>query len=142
MLNRFRLYSVHINPNASRPYETAEFVPEGFNIWAFVFGALWALYHRLWILAFILICLNILIGALGDYYGFSAMSIYVLQMGIQLMVGFQGNDARRVFFSRKGYIVADMVAAHTLLHAEQRFYDRYLPVAHAQAAVSPHLSEA
>ena len=128
-VNGFRLYSVHVDPCAPRPYETAEFVAEGFNFWAFVFGAMWALYQRLWILGFILICLNVALAGMAKHYGFSPASIYVLQMGIQIMVGFQANDSRRIALARKGYIVADMVAAHTLLHAEQRFYDRYLPSA-------------
>ncbi len=127
MLNRFKLYSVHLNPSAPRPYETAEFVPEGFSLWAFMFGVLWALYHRLWVLAFILLCLNIALGSMADTMGFSMASISVLQLGLQVMVGFQANDARRIALVRQGYIVVDMVAAHTLLHAEQRFYDRYLP---------------
>lgn len=127
--NGFRLYSVHVDPSAPRPYETAEFIAEGFNFWAFVFGALWALYQRLWILGFILICLNVAFAGMAKHYGFSPVSIYVLQMGIQIMVGFQANDSRRIALAKKGYIVADMVAAHTLLHAEQRFYDRYLPTA-------------
>ncbi len=138
-MNRFRLYSVHIDPNAPRPYETAIFIAEGFNFWAFFFGVLWSLYQRLWILAFILLCINVALSGMAEYFGFSPFSIYVLQVGIQLMVGFQGNDARRIMLTKKGYIVADMVAAHTLLHAEQRFYDRYLPTvapASPQAAMA------
>lgn len=135
MLNRFKLYSVHINPSAPRPYETAEFVPEGFSLWAFMFGVLWALYHRLWVLAFILLCLNIALGGMADTMGFSMASISVLQLGLQVMVGFQANDVRRIALTKRGYIVADMVAAHTLLHAEQRFYDRYLPTVQEPAQV-------
>jgi hypothetical protein len=142
VLNRFRLYSVHLNPAAARPYETAEFVPEGFNLWAFLFGPLWALYQRLWALAFLLFCLNGILSVLMQHFGFSTMSGYVLQMGIQLMVGFQANDARRAILARRGYIVADVVAAHTLLHAEQRFYDRYLPTLHDSGARSVTLAEA
>lgn len=129
MFNRFRLYSVHVDPTAPRPYETAVFVAEGFNIWAFVFGIMWSLYQRLWILAFVLLIINVTLSGMAEHLGFSPLSIYVLQMGIQLMVGFQGNDSRRIALAKRGYIVADMVAAHTLLHAEQRFYDRYLPAA-------------
>ncbi len=142
MLNRFKLYSVHLNPEAERPYETAEFVPEGFNIYGFLFGELWALYHRQWILAFVLFCINILITVLGENFGFNPVSTFVLQMGIRVMVGFQGNDAIRASLARRGYIVADLVAAHTLLHAEQRFYDRYLPQVNAAESMTVKLSEA
>lgn len=133
LLGGFRLYSVHVDPAAPRPYETAVFIAEGFNFWAFAFGAMWALYQRLWILGFVLMALNVTIAGMAQHMGFSVVSLYILQMGIQVMVGFQANDARRDALVRKGYIVADMVAAHTLLHAEQRFYDRYLP----QHAVEP-----
>lgn len=136
IFNRFRLYSVHLNPAVPRPYETAEFVPEGFNVAAFAFGWVWALYQRLWIPAGLLILLNIAVVESAERFGLSLSSIYVLQLGFQALVGFQANDVRRGVLARRGYIVADMVAAHTLLHAEQRFYDRYLPTMRESAQVT------
>ena len=127
MFYPFRLYSVHINPRAMRPYETAVFISEGFNFKAFIFAELWALYHRLWILAFILICLFFLIYTLGAHYGFNPVSVFVLQLGIRIMIGLEANDTLRLAYDRRGYIITDMVAGHTQLEAEQRFYDRYLP---------------
>ena len=66
----------------------------------------------------------------------------VLNLGIRLLVGFQANDARRIALTKRGYIVADMVAAHTLLHAEQRFYDRYLPQFDTVQSADADLSQA
>ena len=76
MLNRFKLYSVQVNPSSARPYETAEFVPEGFNFFAFAFGPLWALYHRLWVLAFILVCLGSIPGSIGNTVRFQPAEYY------------------------------------------------------------------
>ncbi len=140
-MNRIRLYSVHIDPQAKRPYETAVFVPEGFNIYAFIFTELWALYHRLWLLAFIITLLFVLIFTLGRDYGFHLMSTTILQMGIRLMIGFQANDVLRSHYEKKGYVFVDMVAAHSQLEAELRFYDRYLPRL-PEAAIPITLSEA
>ncbi len=133
----YRLYSVHVDPNARRPYETAVFIAEGFNLRAFIFTALWALYHRQWILAFVLFCLFFLISVLGVSYGFSFFSVIVLELGLHLLVGLEANDVLRRKYERKGYIVVDMVAAHMLLEAEQRFYDRYLPQAIGETQTNP-----
>lgn len=142
LVSRFKLYSVHINPEAKRPYETAVFIPEGFNFLAFIFTELWALYHRLWLLAFIITMLFVIIYVLGQDYGFQIMSTFVLQLGIRLMIGFQGHDVLRDYYEKKGYMFVDMVAAHSLLEAELRFYDRYLPRYADQPATPLKLSEA
>ncbi len=134
MFYRFKLYSVQVNPNAPRPYETAVFIPEGFNLKAFLFTELWALYHRMWVLAFVLTLIFVTIAFSGQHFGFSAGSMFVLQMGIRLMVGLEANDALRAVYEKRGYVTADMVAAHTSLESEQRFYDRYLPQVQAARA--------
>lgn len=141
MLSRFKLYSVHVDPEAKRPYETAVFIPEGFNIYAFIFTEFWALYHRLWILAFVITMIFVLIYVLGNDYGFHSASTFILQLGIRIMMGLQGNDVVRDRYKRKGYMFVDMVAAHSRLEAELRFYDKYLPHYHAQQATT-NLSEA
>ncbi len=134
LFSPFKLYSVHVDPSRERPYETAVFIPEGFNFRAFIFTEFWALYHRMWILAFLLMLIFASFWGLGTVFGFSTASLSVLQFGIRVLMGFQANDALRFHYEHKGYITVDMVAAHTLLEAELRFYDRYLP--HAVRAVT------
>ncbi len=120
----YKLYSVHMNPDHDDPYEKAVFVKEGFNILALIFSGLWLLYQRIWISGLIIIILMGIIVSLEDFIGLSVVSIAVLRLGIQLMVGLQANDLLRSHLDKKGYIQTDMVAAGSLLEAQQRYFDR------------------
>jgi hypothetical protein len=50
----------------------------------------------------------------------------LVQLALNLMIGFHANDWLRARLSRRGYIMADISAADTLLRAEQRYFERYL----------------
>ncbi len=122
--NKAKLYSVHINPEHEEPFETAEFVQEGFNIYAFIFTGLWMLYHKIWASGIVIILLMGLIAALGASFSFNPMSVLVLRVGLQIMIGLEANDLRRRYLSERGFIVSDIVTGTTLLDAQQRYFDR------------------
>ena len=124
--NQNKLYTVHINPDHEDPYEQAIFIAEGFNLYAFIFHGLWILYHRIWVSGITILTLMISISMLVTALDFSAASTIVLRYGMQLMVGFQGNDLRRSHLTQKGYILTDVVTGNSLLDAQQRFLDRRL----------------
>lgn len=123
-----RLYSVHLNPKEARPYESPVFVPEGFNFYAFIFGAFWALYHRIWLPAAIFIGLTICVKLASSYGELSIASTFILDLGIRLMIGMAANDLRRETLEKRGWITSDVVIAGNLLEAERRYYDRHLGV--------------
>ena len=124
IFNRPKLYSVHINPEHEEPFETAEFVQEGFNIFAFIFNGFWMFYHKIWVSGIVIILLMGAIAALAPTFGFNPLSALVLRIGLQIMIGLEANDLRRKHLSKKGYIVSDVVAGSTLLDAQQRYFDR------------------
>ena len=122
-INRYKLYSVHINPEHENPYETAEFIAEGFNFYAFVFQALWLLYNRIWIAGLIIASLMIFIIGMGGNLDFNPISVLVLRFGIQIMIGFQANDLLRNSLDDKGYVMAGIASGSSLIEAQQRFFD-------------------
>lgn len=130
-----RLYSVHLNPKDPRPYESPVFVPEGFNFYAFVFGFLWALYHRIWLPAFIFIGLSVCVKVAAEYGDLSLPSTFILDLGIRLMIGMAANDLRRDTLEKRGWVTSDVVIADSLLEAERRYYDRHL--GHIAATLRP-----
>ncbi len=127
-MSRIRVYTVHVNPAQANAYEAAEFVEEGFNWKAFLFGALWALYHRLWQPALYVVVVNMLIAQLLTGGMITHTGGVVLQLGVQMLVGFYANDWRRARLQRRNYLTADIVAGDSLLRAEQRFFERYFPL--------------
>jgi len=123
---RLHIYTVHVNPSLSHPYESVEFVPEGFNWKAFIFTALWALYNRLWLIALGLFTYNIFI--MGLYYSgtFSHFGASVIDFGGRVIIAYQANEWRRSKLNKKGYVIVDIATGDSPLRAEQRFFDRYI----------------
>jgi hypothetical protein len=123
MFGRMKIYTVHIKPGTNDALEKPVFVREGFNVWAFLFTFVHALYHRLWLHALAIMTLTVLI---AESHMLSHSSIMVLQLALQLIVGFSANDWKRAALSRRGYIMTDIAASDNLLRAEQRYFERML----------------
>ena len=129
-----RFYTVHIKPDAASPVETAVFVKDGFHLWAFAFGILWALYHRLWTMALIYLLFNVALGAAGERLGISDAGLGIAQLGFQAAMAYLADEFRRANLKKRGYITADIVAAETALRAELRFFERYAAAPNAARA--------
>lgn len=131
---KYHIYTVHVNPAAQAPHESAQFVEEGFNVTAFLFSGLWALYHRLWwpVLA-ILLC-NLIIVQLQHEGSISDIGRVILQAGLNLFIGFQANDWLRAKLARRGFVLTDIVSGDSLIRAQQRFFDAYYTPASLTAA--------
>lgn len=125
MRMRTQIYTVHLDPSAKNAYETAEFIREGFNFRAFVFGGLWALYHGLWLRALTIFLAQGLLLHARHIHSLTHIGFIVGSLGIEIIVGFGGNDWWRGKLTRKGYITSDVVAGDSLLRAELRYFDRY-----------------
>jgi hypothetical protein len=131
LLNLDRLYSVHLDPKDPRPYESAVFIPEGFNwrVFAlsfFFIAFLWPLYHRMFIVGAIFFALTALAFFLGFYVEMNFYAWRVLQIGVGVMMAVSANDLRRDHLEKSGYVTSDVVIASSLLEAERRFFDRHL----------------
>lgn len=129
MLNSLKIYTVHIHPDMSHAQERPIFVREGFNVWAFLLTVFWALYHRLWWVAGFVVLANIIVGMIGELQLLSTVSVVLLQLAIQVVVGLCGNDWLRTRLQQKGYILADITAGDSVLRAEQRYFERMLSAA-------------
>ena len=138
-----RVYTVHEPPRDDRRDDdlthTARFVfvRDGFHFWAFLFGPLWMLRHRMWLETIVYL---VLIGALT--YGLSRLRIegtaFWIAFLISLLVGLEASSLRRWKLSRRGFANLGVVAADNFEDAERRFFDGYVtderPVVRAPAA--------
>lgn len=125
-----KIYTVHVKPGTLNAAENPVFIREGFNWLAFFFTFLWALYHRLWLIALLLLAYNMALMSLGKAHFFSAAGIGILQLAMQVFVGFHAGDWQRQALARRGYIIADIATGDSLLRAEQRYFERYLAAGH------------
>jgi Protein of unknown function (DUF2628) len=131
---RSRVFTVHINPLQPDAFESAQFVEEGFSYKAFFFTAFWALYHRLWRAFFAIALANYLIHTMFQSGELDLVSRVILELAVNIYVGFQANDWRRNALARKGWVIADIVTGDTLLRAEQRYFDHY----YSQRSLAAH----
>src|SRR5258707_3575140 len=121
-------YTVHApvtNDAAVAATERFAFVRDGFHFWAAVFGPLWLAWHRLWLalIGWIIVALAIDVGMAR--LGASATAIFVANVLIALLMGFEASSIRRWTLSRRNGRQLDIVVARNQEAAERRFFDRW-----------------
>ena len=96
--------------------EDAVFVREGFSWGAFVFGFVWALWHRMWIVAAL---------------GFAAVMLSstlpprpeaLVNVAVALVFGVFGNEMRQWSLARRGLAAIGAIGAETRETAELLFF--------------------
>jgi hypothetical protein len=101
------------------------FVRDGFHVWAFVFGPLWLVAHRLWLATIGWIVLAIVIEAGMVRLGAGGGAILLVDVLIALLMGFEAASLQRWTLSRRNWRQFDIVVADDEEAAERRFFDRW-----------------
>ena len=116
-----RLYTAHRRDAGL--FEEAELVlvKDGFCWPAFFFTFLWALFHRMWMVAILILVAELLLGALAESLGVGKASSVVLSLATMLVIGWSGNDWRRRSLLRRGYDEGQPVVAENVGAAEYRY---------------------
>jgi Protein of unknown function (DUF2628) len=122
------VYTVHapvLDDAGIRATERFAFVRDGFHVWAAIFGGFWLAWHRLWLalLGWIVVMVAIDFGmaALGARGG----AIFLANLLLALLMGFEAASLRRWTFSRRNWRQIDIVVADDEESAERRFFDRW-----------------
>jgi hypothetical protein len=121
------VYAVYEPPTRNRsPAELADravFVRDGFSFAAFVFGALWMIWRRLWLTLLIYV---VAVGALE--YALARLGVGIgARVGVFLLVAFligmEAATLRRWTLLRRGWRDCGVVIAGDRELAERRFFD-------------------
>lgn len=142
-------YTVHIpgtaGSDAAAP-ERAVFVRDGWSWGAFLFGPLWLLWHRHWLMgALVLVLEGVLIGTL-DALPLHAVAGACAHFLIALLFGLEGASLRRFALAKAGFAEVALMAGDSLEALERRFFESLEAVAPAQPGLSapvsavPHIS--
>jgi len=118
-----RIYTIHLPPRFGPADADPVTVKEGFNWAAAIFMVLWALWHRMWLVAIGLLVVSAAIGAGAAFLGLGPESRAALTIGYAVLVGFHANDWRRRALGRKDFEDAGIVAAPRADAALRRFGD-------------------
>lgn len=105
------------------------FVPEGFSWSAFAFSLVWSLWHRMWVVAALLLVAFSALGVLVASEQVAPAVAVVVVYGIMLMLGLEGRFLRVLSLERAGFRVAGLVEASCLESAELAYFaDRRIAV--------------
>ncbi|HLF21444.1 MAG TPA: DUF2628 domain-containing protein [Aestuariivirga sp.] len=129
------IYSVHSRPGA--PAEDSIFVKEGFAWAAFFFTLLWALWHRMWIVAAVAFSATAAIAAAASWLALGDLTVNLASLAVSLILGFEGNDLRRWSLARRGCREIGMAAGRDLGEAELRFFAALAPGRYSEASPAP-----
>ncbi|WP_267551289.1 DUF2628 domain-containing protein [Rhizobium rhizogenes] len=109
-------------PNRSkvsdRYRDGTRFIRDGFSWKAFVFPALWMLYHRLWLHAVAAILLQGIALELMRQPGFSAAGAAIL-LAVHLLAALEGRHALSQRLIDRGWKMENLVSAYDLATAEE-----------------------
>lgn len=117
-----KIFTVHERPaDGDRPKDVV-LVREGFSFWALLFQFVWALYHRLWLVAALFLGFGILGEALSRALGLPPGGQFVISVAIAVLIGTEANNLRRWTLARRGYEEVAVVAGHSLDEAEVHYF--------------------
>jgi hypothetical protein len=121
-----RLFSVHAkSPLPERVKAEADevrFVKEGFAWWGFFFPLPWLLVKGMWLVFALALAVAIAIVAGGDVFGVPELAMTALAFGINIIIGFMGNDLYRWTLRRRGLVDVGPAAGADREEAELRFF--------------------
>ncbi len=120
-----RVYTVH--HRRRRAADQLVLIKEGFCWPAFLFNFLWALWHRLWLVALLLLALSSASGVLLGLAGLDPVSEAAVSIGLAAVVGYIANDLRRWTLGRRGYSQETVVTGADMDTALHRFLDGMVP---------------
>jgi len=126
------VYTVHepLPPNASSPPpERFVFVRDGFSLPAALFGPLWMLRHRMWLVLLGYVIVLMLLGAalrFAQGTDAAAVSVGIL---LALLIGFEAGTLRRFTLARRRFRNVGVVVADDVELAERRFFDSWVKAA-------------
>ena len=135
------VYTVHQPPRraASAPPEPERvvFVRDGFSFWAFLFGPLWMLRHRMWLVLIMYAAMVVLLGVAQQELRASTGAAVGIAVLLALLVGFEAATLRRFTLGRRGWTSAGLVVGDDLDLAERRFFDSWARLRRRRRAAAP-----
>jgi len=124
-----RIYTVH-EPPARRPEsrrgpDNFLFVRDGFYFWAFLFGPLWLIYRRLWLVLLGYVVLMVAVGFALHFLGIAGSNASFVHFLLSVLVGLEAGTLWRWTLRRRGWRERAVIAAPNMEAAERRFFDAW-----------------
>ncbi len=118
-----KIYTVHRRYGGGDPDRNLVLVKEGFCWPAFFLGGIWALWHRMWLLGFVCIGVEVWLEALPALLPVDPTAHGIAMMGLHVLVGYLANDMRRWSLTHRRFDETAVVAGADLSAAETRYLE-------------------
>lgn len=119
-----KVYSVHLRRHGLDTDRDVVLVKEGFSWPAFFLSFLWALWHRLWLAAALIVLVNAAI-SLGIYLLHpDPLTQAVVSLGVAAIIGYLADGIRQNKLARLGFAFSGVVSGIDRDHAFRRFLDK------------------
>lgn len=124
------IYSIYTKDQNKE--EDPVIVRQGFSFVAAIFNGFWALYHRMWLFAFVTLAIDSIPIMFRHHHLYDELAL-VSRAAIALLFGFMATEMREYTLKSNGYELSDVVAAPSEAEAELKFFERsYNNVRHAK----------
>tara|TARA_Y100000588_G_scaffold221599_1_gene235515 strand:- start:961 stop:1362 length:402 start_codon:yes stop_codon:yes gene_type:complete len=122
-----RVYTVHERPywlisEADMADHPVTLVREGFSWFALGLPLIWALWHRLWLVALALVIGAVAFNMVVALLELGGPYVLIVGGGLLLWIGFEANDFRRWLLRRNGWFDAGVVSGRDRDEAEWRYH--------------------
>jgi hypothetical protein len=101
------------------------FVRDGFSFWAFLFGPLWMLRHRMWLVFAGFVAVVVGLEFALRQLGLSADVGVLVALLLALLIGFEAGTLRRFTLARRKWTNIGVIVGDDLEAAERRFFDAW-----------------
>ena len=119
-----KVYTAQTAPWSVENDEDLDLIKEGFSWVAFFLGPIWALWHRLWIIALIVLTGYFLINLGGNFLDLGSKTILIAQFTFSFCLGLWGNDCRRWNLMRQGYVLRTVVTGSKFEDIERAYFNK------------------
>jgi hypothetical protein len=110
------------------------FVRDGFSWGAFIFGLIWMLWHRLWLVSVLFVLFAGALTAAVVLARFPTPAIVAVWVLLKLLLGLEASTLRRWTLQRRHWRDMGTIVGDTREEAERRFFGRWIeataPTAH------------
>jgi hypothetical protein len=101
-------------------------VRDGFYFWAFLFGPLWMIWRRLWLVLVLFVAAMIGLGLALQALGAPVLVRALAMLAVALLVGLEAATLRRWTLARRGWTNIGVVVGDDLESAERRFFAHWI----------------
>ena len=122
-----KVYTAHQRPywqvsESDARDQTVFLVREGFNWFALVVPLIWALWHRLWLIAGAIVVAALALNFIAVLLAIAEPYVSIVSFALLLWVGFEANDLRRWSLRRAGWRDLGIVSGRDRSEAEWRYF--------------------